>query len=124
METKAVLKNDKEAMAALQANKMTLMERYKSLSEGLERDKSALDQLDDDVRKHLKDVSAKFQTAMQDNLKAIKSAHNAVNRLMDRIMTTARRAVMQGQQQYNSKGAFAGEHNKLSMTPTKVNQEY
>jgi hypothetical protein len=37
METKAVLKNDKEAMAALQANKMTLMERYKSLSEGLEQ---------------------------------------------------------------------------------------
>lgn len=123
-ETQTILSNDKDGMNALQAEKMTLMERYKSLSESLERDKNALNQLDDDVHAHLKDISGKFQIAMQENLQAIKSAHNAVNRLVDRIMTTARRAVMQGQQQYNAQGAFAGEHSKISMTPTRLNQEF
>ena len=122
-ETKAILENKQGLVQELHKEKLTLMEQYRSLSEGLERDKDGLNGLDDDIRAHLKEVSARFQTALQDNLKAIKSAHNAVGRLMDRIMTTARRALMQDQQQYNAHGALTGGGHKGSMMPTRVDQQ-
>lgn len=122
-ETEAVLQNNRDAAALLQEEKLQLLERYKGLSETLERDSTQLDGLDDHVRAHLKGVSADFQTALKNNLKAIKSAHNAVTRLMDRIMTTARRVVTQDQQTYNAYGSFANNGANGTMTPTKLNQE-
>jgi hypothetical protein len=121
-ETEAVLQNNRDAAGLLQEEKMHLMERYKGLSEAIERDATQLTQLDDHVRNHIKTISGEFQIALKNNSKALKSAHNAVGRLMDRIMTTARRAVMQDQQTYNAHGSFAGGANP-TMTPTKLNQE-
>jgi len=122
-ETEAVKQNNRDAAALLQEEKMQLMERYKGLSESLEKDSTQFDNLDDHIRAHLKKISADFQIALKDNLLAVKSAHNAVTRLMDRIMTTARRAVMQDQQTYNAYGTFTDNGAKGTMTPTKLNQE-
>ena len=123
-ETEAVTQNNRDAANALQDQKINLMEQYRSLSESLERDKTILDSLDESIRKHLRKIGDEFQTALKDNAMAVKAAHNAVTRLMDRIMTTARRTVMEGQQQYNSKGAFSGGHGSHNgVTPTQINEE-
>jgi hypothetical protein len=122
-ETEAVIQNNRAAAHALQEEKIKLMEEYRSLSENLERDQSILESLDKDVRAHLKTISSEFQIALKENAIAIKAAHNAVGRLMDRIMTTARRAVMDGQQQYNAKGALTGGMSKGALIPTKLNEE-
>lgn len=122
-ETEAIIQNNRNAAQALQDQKIRLMEQYRSLSETLERDPTALDSIDTRVRTHLQKIGKDFQTALKHNAKAIKAAHNAVTRLMDRIMHTARRALMDGQQ-YNAKGALAGYGNtQASAAPTKVNEE-
>lgn len=122
-ETEAVVQNNRDAANALQEKKIQLMEEYRSLSERLDRDQSVLENLDDSVREHLKTISAEFREALAENSQAIKSAHNAVTRLMDRIMTTARRTIMEGQQQYNAKGALTGGNATGGIIPTKLNEE-
>ena len=122
-EAEAVTQNNRNAATALHDQKIKLMEQYRSLSECLTRDPSVLDSLDDSIHKHLKEISAEFQNALKTNAKAIKAAHNSVTRLMDRIMTTARRAVMDGQQQYSAKGTLTGGVVNGTLAPTKLNQE-
>ena len=64
-----------------------------------------------------------LEEALKENARAIKAAHHSVTRLMDRIMTTARRTVMDGQQQYNAKGSLTGGVVNGTLMPTKLNQE-
>ena len=122
-EAEAVTQNNRDAAVALQDQKIKLMEQYRALSEHLARDPSILEQLDESIHKHLKKVSAEFQEALKENARAIKAAHHSVTRLMDRIMTTARRTVMDGQQQYNAKGSLTGGVVNGTLMPTKLNQE-
>lgn len=122
-ETEAVLQNNRDAASALQEEKIRLMQQYKGLSEKLEKNPDILDQIDPNVRTHLKTISADFQDALKNNLRAIKSAHDAVNRLIDRIMTTARRTLSEDTQKYDAKGALVGAGYNGSMTPTKLNEQ-
>lgn len=122
-EAEAVTQNNRDAAAALQDQKIRLMEQYRALSESLSRDPTVLETLDESIHSHLKKISAEFQSALKINAQAIKAAHNSVTRLMDRIMTTARRTVMDGQQQYNAQGALTGGVVNGTLTPTKLNQE-
>lgn len=123
-ETEAIIQNNRNAADALQAEKIRLMEQYRSLSETLEKDTNVLDSIDPSVRDHLRKVSGEFQAALGTNAKAIKGAHNAVTRLMNRILNVARRTVTEGQSQYNANGAltYAGAA-QGSIAPTKLNEE-
>lgn len=120
-ETDAVKSNDTKALVALQSEKMALLEQYQGLSERLSKDGSSLNNLDSHIREHLKVVSAGFQEATAKNLQALQSGHNAITRLLNRIMETARKTMMQDHQKYNAKGALA-ENPKGTSIPTKLNE--
>lgn len=120
-ETEAVKSSDTRAVTALQEEKLSLMEQYQSLSERLNRENGSLNDLDTNIREHLRAVSTAFQDALTRNLIALQAGHQAVTRLMDRIMTTARRTIMQDQQKYNAKGALADAPGGITI-PTKLNE--
>lgn len=120
-ETEAVKTNNTDILAELQSEKLALMEQYQGLSERLNSDGDGLSNLDNHIREHLRAVSTAFQDAMTRNMKTLQSGHQAVTRLLDRIMTTARKTVMQDQQKYNAKGALADAPKGMSI-PTKLNE--
>jgi|GEM_PF-2228147 len=120
-ETEAVKANNTQTLIVLQSEKMALLEQYQGMSERLRKDGDALNNLDSDIRAHLKSVSATFQEAISKNLQALQSGHDAITRLLDRIMETARKTMLQDRQKYNAKGALA-DNSKGSNVPTKLNE--
>lgn len=120
-ETEAVKTNNTEILVALQPEKMALLEQYQGLSERLSQDGSSLNNLDGHIREHLRVISAGFQDATAKNLQALQSGHNAITRLLNRIMDTARKTMMQDHQKYNAKGALAENPKRISI-PTKLNE--
>lgn len=123
-ETLALQSHNRDIASKMALEKTVLMNNYKTLQDNVFQKPAVLENLDADVKAHLKAVTKEFETALKDNVVAIYAGRNAVNRLITRIIKKARDSVSHTPKSYNSKGHMTDSDLKTSMTPTKLNEIY
>lgn len=103
-ETEAVRASDFDAFRNLQNDKFTMLTRYKSLVETLDRQRDTVKNSGEAVAKRLKVTLDRFRASSQRNAVALEAGSNSMRRITDRIVRSARETVHANRQVYNSKG--------------------
>lgn len=93
-ETAALKIADFKAVDALQTQKRDYAKRYHDAITELYARRDELAQMPPPVRGGLMDARARFATVLEDNLRALDAAKEGTRRLVNKILDTARRAVI------------------------------
>ena len=123
-ETLAVQNHNRDIAAKMSQEKTLLMHNYKSIQGELTSYPRLFDNLDDDIKKHLKDVIKEFEFVLKENMRAIDAGRGAVKRLIDRILKKARQAASLNPKAYNAQGHLVDNDMKHGIVPTKLNETY
>jgi hypothetical protein len=104
-ETSALKKADFKAVDALQADKRLFAKQYQDKITALADYRSELPNLELSLREKLAKERTRFNTVLEDNMKALDLAQHSTKRLINRILEAARHAVVEEKQtNYGSNG--------------------
>lgn len=104
-ETAALRQSDFGAVDRLQAAKRALAKEYQLCVETLAGRKEDVARLDMKTRERLVTKRTGFTLILDENLRALEAAKDSAGRLVDKILTAARRAVTDDRQtHYSAKG--------------------
>ena len=123
-ETLALQSHNRDIANKMNQEKTLLMHNYKSIQAHLAETPELFKNSDSDVKKHLQDITAEFETVLDDNVMAIQSGRNAVSRLIKRIIKKARQAASTSPQAYDANGYTIADNIKAPMMPTKLNETF
>lgn len=104
-ETAAVQNADFEIFKSLQSDKISLLGRYRSLMDTLQRQVPNLKQAGDGVTSRLKTAATRFQDSADKNAKALERGRQSMQRILDRIVRATRDTVHSNRQTYTKNGA-------------------
>ncbi len=123
-ETLALQSHNRTVAERMSQEKSVLMHNYKTIQKELSANPDLFQNLDKDVKAHLKGITTEFEIVLNDNIMAIQSGKNAVTRLIGRILDKAREAATLNPKSYNANGRIIENNTKSTMTPTKLNETY
>jgi hypothetical protein len=103
-ESDAVQASDFRAFRDIQSDKFAMLSRYRSLMDTLQRQSASLSLVDSRVIDRLRASSEKFRLSTDRNAKALDSGRASIQRIVDRIVRTARDTIHANRQTYNRKG--------------------
>jgi hypothetical protein len=107
-ETDALKQADFKGVDALQAEKKTLASTYNNQVIALSARKAEMETLDLSFREKFIKARTRFTLVLNDNLRALDAARSSAKRLVDRILDTAQKTVVeQNQTHYSAKGHTA-----------------
>jgi hypothetical protein len=106
-ETKVLKKADFQAVDHMQAQKKQLARQYNEHVATLAARRDEIGSLGADLREALIHARTHFTITLNDNLRALDAARESARRLSDRILETARKAVVEeSHTHYSAKGHF------------------
>jgi len=121
-ETAALVAYDFKTVDALQSEKRTLAGKYQEQAQILSARRTDMAAVDLGLREKLLRARAQFTVLLNDNLRALERAKNSAGRLIERILDTARRAVINERHtHYSAKGhtgAYKSATSSLSVNET------
>ncbi|MCB9988730.1 MAG: flagellar protein FlgN [Rhodospirillales bacterium] len=116
IEENEALKEGKTKMfMSLQDKKIETAHRYQSGTEQLMKRRAELASLDPGLRRQLADMQAEFSELTAENLKALERTRKGVERLSNRIMSSARKAARQERVKYGASGQLEEHTGRVSI---------
>jgi PP-loop superfamily ATP-utilizing enzyme len=103
-ESEAVRVSNFASFREIQNDKFSMLSRYRSLMETLQRQTDSLSKVDPKVIERLRASSEKFKVSAKRNTLALESGRNSMQRIVDRIVRCARDTIHGDRQSYNKKG--------------------
>jgi len=123
-ETLALKSNNRALAIKMAEEKARLTHDYREIQNNFQKDPEAFQKLDKGVQAHLKSLIAEFETILTDNVQAIQSGRNAVNRLIDRILTRAR-DMATTHTTYNADGQVnTHKASRSATTPIQISEKF
>jgi hypothetical protein len=115
-ETEALKKADFKTVDALQADKKLFAKQYEAKITALAAYRAELPNLELPLREKLMKERMRFNTVLDENMRALDIAQNSTKRLINRILEAARHAVVDEKQTNYSKGGKAMAYKSASMS--------
>ena len=115
-ETAALKKADFKAVDALQADKKLFAKQYEAKITALADYRAELANLELPLREKLMKERLRFNTVLDENMRALDLAQNSTKRLVNRILEAARHAVVDEKQTNYSKSGKAMAYKSASMS--------
>ncbi|MCB1538895.1 MAG: hypothetical protein H6865_05765 [Rhodospirillales bacterium] len=114
-ESNAVKGADFVTFKSVQEDKFAMLTRYKSLMETLQRQAPALKGGDQALRERLRLAGERFSAAAERNARVLEAGRNSMQRIVDRIVRSARETVHADRQTYTRKGRAGTTQAPLSI---------
>ncbi len=119
-ETDAVKVADFNAFKTMQDDKFALLTRYRSLMDTLQRQAPMLKGVDNAATERLRNATRRFKTSTARNAQALEAGRASMQRIVDRIVRTARDTVHGNRQAYTKKGMTSSPKSPLSLQMDEV----
>lgn len=118
-ENEALESADTKRFLSLQQRKLGIARTYQDGARQLVERKDEMKTADPDLKKKLEDMQADFSEITSKNLSALERVRGSVQRMNDRIMTSARDAAQKRNVQYRSNGSLEQNERSVSIGVTE-----
>lgn len=123
-ETLAIQSHNRAVAEKMNQEKTRLMHSYTALKDQLESNPKMFENLDQDIKAHLKDISKEFEVVLKENMMAVVVGKKAVSRLIGRILEKVREAASVNNKSYNNAGKMNETALSNKIIPTTLNETF